>query len=310
MHDSCHPYDGVMSHIQFSRTVPPRTRGISHSHVRRDSFMNVTWLILVLWRDSFLCVVSDMTHSYDVTWLIPVCSEWHAATDEKGERDKDSFMCDTWISCVTHEWDRIQPLNESCLQLVMTWPIQDTTHSHVRHDSFIRETWLIHMPNTFKLTLDHTFKIQMLATGWRRPTGCLIFVGQFLQKSPIIDGSYAESDLQLKTSYDWLRQPVYDIPSLWALLWKTNFWILNIFVPLNAEIRESSHAYARVMPCHAYEWVMSPTQRHVTHMHESCLPLNAEIRDWEQDTAWNSGRRNYLKSNALCLQVTFRKRAL
>jgi len=31
--------------------------------------------------------------------------------------------------------------------------------------------------------------------------GCLIFVGSFRQKSPMINGSFAERDLQLKESY-------------------------------------------------------------------------------------------------------------
>jgi len=39
------------------------------------------------------------------------------------------------------------------------------------------------------------------ATGWQRPTGCLVFRGHLSRKSPIISGSYVEIDLQLKALY-------------------------------------------------------------------------------------------------------------
>ena len=40
-------------------------------------------------------------------------------------------------------------------------------------------------------------------TRWRRHLECLVFVGRFSKTSPVISGSFAENDLQLKTSYGY-----------------------------------------------------------------------------------------------------------
>ena len=45
------------------------------------------------------------------------------------------------------------------------------------------------------------------ATGWRRVIGCLIFILHFPQMSPMISGSFARIDLQLRHPMG-LRHPV------------------------------------------------------------------------------------------------------
>jgi len=69
-------------------------------------------------------------------------------------------------------------------------------------------------------------------TGWPRPTGYLIFTGHLPQKRPIISGSFAKSDLQLRASMG-LRHPVSRafecVRCMYTRLYKMHFCLWNAF---------------------------------------------------------------------------------
>jgi len=141
-----------------------------YSYVRLDSFPYATWPIPICNLNLHMCDMTDLHVWHDwlacATWLIYICDMIHVAHVNGAWRDNTcecivmgigldvTTMCcchvkphsldggyDAFVCATTHSHVRLDSFSRETW-LIHTW---DTTHSYMWRDSFICATWLIHM---------------------------------------------------------------------------------------------------------------------------------------------------------------------
>jgi len=110
-------------------------------------------------------------------------------------------------------------LNQTCEWLCpyhLPWLLDEPCHTYCACHTPWRQAF--HADLSVFSNVRHDLPISVnehAPTGWRRPIGCLVFIGHFPQKSPIISGSFAETDLQIK-AFNAFLSPCIIYPVQWV----------------------------------------------------------------------------------------------
>ena len=192
-----------MRHDSYISDSYTHTWDMTHIHIHES------WLIYIYSKhDSYARLIymrhdsytwNSHTHKWDMThvpihesWLIYIHMRHDSYTRLIYMRHDSYESCLIWRSHVSYTW--VMPhVKEPCLLVYMcVWKSAWCNDTQFTFESFN----IIHLSHSISCDIR-----------WQNPTGCFIFKGHFLQKSPIISGSFAEKTSNLRHPM-CLRHPV------------------------------------------------------------------------------------------------------